>query len=145
MVPRPLGFACFVIATHKRGFNNAAWLLYEAGRYGDLDLSMLEQGSALYKSASYGAHEWWMRASMHARGPTASRFYALCAADTAARLRPHSFKLLLSTGTRPAVWEHGEHFQVLAKELLLRKYPMAVADSALLNGTHKLPSPQFTH
>ena len=70
------------VGGHRRPgqlYNTRAWLLYEAGRRADLDLTALT-ADANYVSLSQvrdATKHWWLRAARHARGPTPFDNYAL--------------------------------------------------------------------
>lgn len=70
------------VGGHRRPgqlYNTRAWLLYEAGRRADLDLTALD-ADANYVPFSHvrdTAKYWWKRAAHHARGPAPFDAYAL--------------------------------------------------------------------
>lgn len=78
--------ACFVFdATPPHGgrrkpgalFNTRAWLLYEAGRRADIDLTALSAQGNFRPTAPNAKAHWWRRAAAHAEGPHAYAYYAL--------------------------------------------------------------------
>lgn len=88
-------------------YNTRAWLLFEAGRRADFDLTALsplgdfsdkpESRVAMRRDAS--AHGW-QRAAAHARGPAAAEFYAVVTTASLLAQGPAGFGL----STKPPTW-----------------------------------------
>ena len=80
-------------------YNTRAWLLYEAGRRADMDLTALTANGdssrpqslvAMRRDAS--AHGW-QRAAAHANGPSAAEYYAVVTAASLLTQGPAGFSL----------------------------------------------------
>ena len=70
------------VGGHRRPgqlYNTRAWLLYEAGRRADLDLTSLTADANYVPLAHVkdATKHWWLRAARHAQGPTPFDAYAL--------------------------------------------------------------------
>ncbi|EOD39354.1 hypothetical protein EMIHUDRAFT_454427 [Emiliania huxleyi CCMP1516] len=92
--------ACFVLGMRRRHdptspFNVRAWLYFEAGRHGDVDLSPLEAGRGLWPTRGHAAIEWWRRAAEHAAGEQPARFYAFGAVGRLLSLPPPELARLM--------------------------------------------------
>jgi len=97
----PLVESCFILGIKPRSnptspFNVRAWLYYEAGRRGDVDLSPLEAGGGTWPIRGHYSMSWWQRAVQHAAGPHPARFYALGLVDVLLALPRHELVTILT-------------------------------------------------
>ncbi|KAL1504591.1 hypothetical protein AB1Y20_008376 [Prymnesium parvum] len=91
--------ACFVLKVRRgtppsSNFNVRAWLHYEAGRHGDVDLTPLEGGT--WPRTGHSAKDWWVRAAAHARSEHAAQFYAVVGIDAVPELPKTWIRSLLA-------------------------------------------------